>query len=109
MVGTYADMRVYLLALDLQRSQRVGVSSFEACLLLELTSRTHVPASLKHFEYVASLPSSSTLRTPLHFTDDEMTLLAGTNLHGATVDRRTTLHEEHAIVQQVVKLKGLTW
>jgi hypothetical protein len=72
-----------------------------------LMTRSH--PRLGHMEYVASLPPASTLRTPLHFTDEELSLLAGTNLHGATLDRRAQLEKEHQAIQQVLNFEGFTW
>ena len=44
--------------------------------------------TLIHSPYLDMLPSPDKLRMPLHFTDDELDALKGTNLHGATIDRR---------------------
>ncbi|KAJ7044668.1 SET domain protein [Mycena alexandri] len=42
---------------------------------------------LAHLPYVKSLPSRDKLRTPLHFTENELQQLQGSNLYGATLDR----------------------
>jgi hypothetical protein len=49
---------------------------------------------LDHHDYVATLPEESQLRTPLWFSEQEMRLLQGTNLYGATIDRRDEWHSE---------------
>jgi len=43
---------------------------------------------LLHYAYLEALPSAEQLRTPLHFTAMELELFRGTNLYGATLDRR---------------------
>lgn len=40
-----------------------------------------------HREYLDTLPTSGSLRTPLHFTPSELELFKGTNIYGATLDR----------------------
>ncbi|KJA29790.1 hypothetical protein HYPSUDRAFT_126849 [Hypholoma sublateritium FD-334 SS-4] len=42
---------------------------------------------LLHREYLDTLPTSASLRTPLHFTPSELELFKGTNIYGATLDR----------------------
>ncbi|KAI0306871.1 hypothetical protein B0F90DRAFT_1622711 [Multifurca ochricompacta] len=44
--------------------------------------------TLVHSPYLNTLPSSNQLKTPLHFTSEEFDALKGTNLYGATIDRR---------------------
>ena len=68
-----------------------------------------MPEVLQHWAYIASLPPADTLRTPLHFTEIEMTLLEGTNLHGATQDRRKQWEVEYETVKSVIKDEGMTW
>ena len=41
-----------------------------------------------HLPYLQTLPTPDALRSPLHFNQDELLLLRGTNLYGATLDRR---------------------
>ena len=64
---------------------------------------------LAHSHYINSLPSTSSLLTPLHFTTPELDLLKGTNLAGAVEDQRRTWQEESEIVRQVLRLDKLTW
>jgi hypothetical protein len=68
-----------------------------------------LPDELQHWPYIASLPPADTLRTPLQFTDSEMTLLEGTNLHGATLDRRRQWEAEYEIVKSTITDEGMTW
>lgn len=68
-----------------------------------------MPEVLQHWPYIASLPPADTLRTPLHFTETEMTLLEGTNLSGATQDRRKQWEVEYETVKSVIKDEGMTW
>ncbi|KAH9983192.1 hypothetical protein BJV74DRAFT_851425 [Russula compacta] len=49
---------------------------------------------LIHAPYLDTLPSPSQLRTPLHFTGEELSALRGTNLYGATIDRRQVWEAE---------------
>ena len=71
--------------------------------------------TLIHSPYLDTLPSPDKLRTPLHFTDHEIDALRGTNLHGATIDRRRDWKVEwercHADVSGVNEEWGraLTW
>ena len=41
-----------------------------------------------HAPYLKTLPSEDKLRTPLYFSSDELELLSGTNMYGATLDRK---------------------
>ena len=76
---------------------------------------THSYDNLIHSPYLDTLPSPDKLRTGLHFTDDELDALKGTNLHGATIDRRRDWEVEwegcHADVSGVNEEWGraLTW
>lgn len=67
-----------------------------------------LPGTLQHWPYIQSLPPASTLRTPLQFTDAEMGLLEGSNLYGATLDRRRQWTEEWQTVKAVIG-NGVTW
>lgn len=49
---------------------------------------TSVSKSFNHLPYLNTLPSVSALRTPIHFNRQELELLRGTNLYGATLDRK---------------------
>lgn len=50
--------------------------------------------TLIHTPYLNTLPSPSQLRTTLHFTQAELDALRGTNLYGATLDRRQVWETE---------------
>lgn len=52
------------------------------------------PESLAHLPYLKILPKPEQLLTPLHFSDNELELFRGSHLYGATVDRRSVLHNE---------------
>jgi hypothetical protein len=67
------------------------------------------PEQLRHWEYIASLPSPSTLLTPMYFTVEELRLLEGTNLHGAVHDREAEWRAESERVKILLKEEGLTW
>ncbi|KAF8488260.1 SET domain-containing protein [Gautieria morchelliformis] len=41
-----------------------------------------------YLPYLRTLPTADALRTPLHFREEELFLLRGTNLYGATLDRQ---------------------
>lgn len=49
---------------------------------------------LRHRPYVDMLPNTSTLRTPLYFTPEEMELFRGTNIYAATIEQRLKWEEE---------------
>jgi hypothetical protein len=50
--------------------------------------------TLIHAPYLNTLPSPSQLRTTLHFTEAELDALRGTNLYGATLERRQVWEAE---------------
>jgi hypothetical protein len=50
--------------------------------------------TLIHTPYLNTLPSPNQLRTTLHFTEAELEALRGTNLYGATLDRRQVWETE---------------
>ncbi|KAF8321649.1 SET domain-containing protein, partial [Clavulina sp. PMI_390] len=64
---------------------------------------------LKHRPYLDVLPDSSDLRTPLHFTPAELALLTGTNLLGATLDRRKEWEHEWREVRDIFVDAVLSW
>lgn len=67
-------------------------------------------AKLEHWPYVDMLPPPQSLTTPLHFTEDERHLLAGTNLFGAVNDREDEWKKELERVGRSVKLdKTIDW
>ncbi|KLO11650.1 SET domain-containing protein [Schizopora paradoxa] len=49
---------------------------------------------LRHRPYVRNLTPVKSLFTPLYFKDEELDLFRGTNLFGATVERREILHNQ---------------
>ncbi|KAH9002447.1 hypothetical protein EDB86DRAFT_3125909 [Lactarius hatsudake] len=71
--------------------------------------------TLIHSPYINTLPSPDRLRTPLHFSTEELDVLKGTNLYGATIDRHRAWEAEWeqclADVSTVNAVwgKGLTW
>lgn len=73
------------------------------------------PSHLKHQPYIDSLPDPSELLTPLHFSPAELALLNGTNLLGATLDRRKEWETEWREVRDIFAdaiilwAEGLTW
>ncbi|KIO31912.1 hypothetical protein M407DRAFT_67389, partial [Tulasnella calospora MUT 4182] len=58
---------------------------------------------LRHFPYLETLPPFRLLSNSLTFCDAEMELLKGTNLYGATIDRRNELLEQCQRCQSVFK------
>ncbi|KAI9467327.1 hypothetical protein BJY52DRAFT_1201632 [Lactarius psammicola] len=71
--------------------------------------------ALIHSPYLDTLPSPDRLRTPLHFSAEELYALKGTNLYGATIDRRQVWEAEwEQCLADVSTInaewgKGLTW
>ena len=71
--------------------------------------------TLMHSPYLGTLPSPDQLRTPLHFSTEELDALKGTNLYGATIDRRRAWEAEWEQCLADVSTvntewgKGLTW
>ncbi len=71
--------------------------------------------TLIHSPYLDTLPSPDRLRTPLHFSTEELDALKGTNLYGASLDRGRVWEAEWeqclADVSTVNAMfrKGLTW
>ncbi|KAI5894002.1 SET domain-containing protein [Schizophyllum commune H4-8] len=63
-------------------------------LYLSLHSLLPNNPALSHRPYVDLLPPASTLRAAIHFTEDELAAFRGTNLYGATIDRRRLLEAE---------------
>jgi len=64
---------------------------------------------LAHFPYVKSLPAQEKLRTPLHFTATELELLKGSNLYGATLDRRREWEAEFEECRGVISTVDREW
>lgn len=68
-------------------------------------------SALKHRAYVASLPAPDSLRTPLYWNEDELSLLISTNLLLATESRRQEWREEFDVVAAASQeaLTSVTW
>ncbi|TFK64049.1 SET domain-containing protein [Pluteus cervinus] len=67
------------------------------------------PADLAHFRYMDILPASDKLRTPLHFTRQELDLFRGTNLYGATLDREREWKAEWRECEELVRTVNPAW
>lgn len=90
--------------------------TFISILCLRTNSRAHGSYdTLIHAPYLDTLPSPDLLRTPLHFSTGELDALKGTNLYGATIDRRREWEAEWEQCLADVSTvnaewgKGLTW
>ncbi|TFK92891.1 SET domain-containing protein [Polyporus arcularius HHB13444] len=64
---------------------------------------------LKHGPYIATLPSPDRLRTPLHFSDAELKAFQGSNLYGATLDRRRDWEAEWQQCKSVIAAANASW
>ncbi|KAI1790900.1 SET domain-containing protein [Ganoderma leucocontextum] len=64
---------------------------------------------LRHDPYLRTLPSSDKLRTPLHFTDTELAAFRGSNLFGATLDRRRQWEAEWQQCKDAVASTNTSW
>ena len=77
------------------------------------TSQTNPSASaddvLKHRPYLNTLPSPDQLRTPLHFTSVELEAFQGSNLFGATLDRRREWEAEWEECKAVISGVNAEW
>ncbi|KAF8523931.1 hypothetical protein BU17DRAFT_43416 [Hysterangium stoloniferum] len=68
-----------------------------------------------HLPYIKLLPPVSALRTPLYFTNEEFSLLCGTNLYGATLDRKAERETEWIRCRKFISSvypqweEGFTW
>ncbi|KAH9960431.1 hypothetical protein BC827DRAFT_1260775 [Russula dissimulans] len=65
--------------------------------------------TLVHAPYLDTLPSPGQLRTPLHFTREELHALRGTNLYGATTDRRRVWEAEWEQCRADVSAVNVGW
>ena len=80
-----------------------------------LYSSTSNSNCLLHHPYVKVLPKREQLIAPLHFTDAELELFKGTNLYGATQDRKKERYREWKICRDAIVGvnaevgKELTW
>ncbi|KAM5538834.1 hypothetical protein V8D89_007556 [Ganoderma adspersum] len=64
---------------------------------------------LKHGPYLLTLPSPDKLRTPLHFTDIELASFRGSNLFGATLDRKEQWEGEWQQCKDAVSSANTAW
>ena len=64
---------------------------------------------LAHRPYLDILPSADKLRTPLHFTHDELEAFRGSNLYGATHDRQREWQEECNQCREAFAAVNPTW
>ncbi|RPD60839.1 SET domain-containing protein [Lentinus tigrinus ALCF2SS1-6] len=64
---------------------------------------------LKHGPYVGTLPPPTKLRTPLHFWDVELEAFQGSNLYGATLDRRRDWETEWQQCKAVIDAADTNW
>ncbi|PIL26079.1 hypothetical protein GSI_11833 [Ganoderma sinense ZZ0214-1] len=64
---------------------------------------------LKHDPYLITLPSPDKLRTPLHFTDLELAAFRGSNLFGATLDRKRQWEAEWQQCREAVASANADW
>ncbi|KAI0072171.1 SET domain-containing protein [Panus rudis PR-1116 ss-1] len=64
---------------------------------------------LKHRPYINILPSPDQLRTPLHFTPEELELFRGSNLYWATLDRRDQWRTEWQQCQAALSEESPQW
>lgn len=55
------------------------------------------------------LPSPDVLSTSLHFSPEELTLFGGSNLYGATNDRRSAWQSEWEVCQHVIQAVNPEW
>lgn len=65
--------------------------------------------TLKHRPYLHVLPHPSKLRTPLHFTEQELEALKGSNLYGATLGRLREWQTEWNQCRDVIRLVNEGW
>ena len=64
---------------------------------------------LEHGPYLDILPSADELRTPLHFTHDELESFRGSNLYGATHDRQREWQKECNQCREAFAAANATW
>ncbi|KIJ07596.1 hypothetical protein PAXINDRAFT_164574 [Paxillus involutus ATCC 200175] len=69
-----------------------------------LFSEPSLPRVLRHLPYIRCLPAAEKLLTPLHFSKQELQMLKGTNIYGATLDRERDWRVEWEQCRSVVKI-----
>ncbi|KDQ54521.1 hypothetical protein JAAARDRAFT_38195 [Jaapia argillacea MUCL 33604] len=82
-------------------SERQLICSY-LCFHWIIEEANHSQCSLNHLPYLNTLPSPSKLLTPLHFTENELEAFKGTNLYGATLDRRREWQEQWEVCKVVI-------
>ncbi|KAI9068836.1 SET domain-containing protein [Trametes sanguinea] len=65
--------------------------------------------ALQHGPYINMLPSPEKLRTPLHFSPAELEAFRGSNLFGATLDRRRDWEAEWEQCKTIVNAANPSW
>jgi len=72
-------------------------------------SPSTLPPVLAHLEYINILPTAEKLRTALHFTQPELDAFKGTNLYGATCDRKRDWEAEWRGCKELVNSINTSW
>ncbi|KAL0951555.1 hypothetical protein HGRIS_008237 [Hohenbuehelia grisea] len=67
------------------------------------------PAKFAHRHYIGILPSADKLRTPLHFTTEELEAFRGSNLYAATLDRTSEWQSEWEQCQKFITQVNQVW
>lgn len=80
--------------------------SFASSQLMNRSAAFHL---FKHRPYIHTLPSPDKLRTSLHFSSDELALFNGSNLYGATNDRREAWRDEWKACQHIIETIDKDW
>jgi hypothetical protein len=68
-----------------------------------------LPPVLAHLAYLHILPCQDYLRTPLQFTSRELDAFKGSNLYGATLDRKRDLEAEWQGCKNIVSSVDESW
>ena len=92
----------------------LGLSSVPCIFIQPISYLTtglgyHSSDMLKHGPYLRTLPSPDKLRTPLHFTDPELASFRGSNLFGATLDRKGQWEGEWQQCKATVASANTAW
>ncbi|TFY63912.1 hypothetical protein EVJ58_g2957 [Rhodofomes roseus] len=88
-------------------SERQLICSY-ICLHWILSEPSHRDI-LVHWPYLKTLPSADKLRTPLHFTHNELEAFRGSNLYGATLDRQREWQQEWRECQDFLSAANPAW
>ncbi|KAF9006625.1 SET domain protein [Cyathus striatus] len=68
-----------------------------------------MPPSLQHFPYINTLPNPQHLLTPLHFTEVELEAFRGSNIYGATLERRAQWKSEWSNCTEIIRRTNPAW